>query len=34
MAKILLLVAGAEAKEACGIDQLCDVGRKGKKPKT
>jgi hypothetical protein len=22
-AKILLLVAGAEAKETCGIDQLC-----------
>jgi hypothetical protein len=22
-AKVLLLVAGAEAKEACGIDQLC-----------
>ena len=22
-AKILLLVAGAQAKEACGIDQLC-----------
>jgi hypothetical protein len=23
MAKILLLVAGAEAKNACGINQLC-----------